>query len=215
MDKRKILSYVLPPLGALLIRLIYLTCKKRFSIPKNLPQEPFVVAFWHGELLMQPYLYRKIRGSHKIAVMISEHFDGEIIARTIKSFRIESIRGSTKKGAAKVLLGAIKKMREGYDIAITPDGPRGPRHSVADGIVAISKKMDAYIVPFRYKASRYWQLNSWDKFIIPKPFSTIYFYAGKPFKVKDLDLESAKDFVKKEMLQFDNDKLRAEREEQV
>ena len=206
MNKRKILSILLPPLGALLIRIIYLTCKKRFDIAKDLPSEPFIVAFWHGELLMQPFLYKKVRDSHKIAVMISEHFDGELIAKTVKHFNIESIRGSTKKGAAKVLLGAIKKMKSGYDIAITPDGPRGPRYSVADGIAAISKKMDAFIVPFSYRASKYWQLNSWDKFIIPKPFSTLYFRVGKPFKVQDMDKEIAKDFIKKEMLQYDNDR---------
>ncbi len=200
--KRKILSTLLPPIGAFLIRLIYLTCKKEYKISSKIPKEPFIVAFWHGELLMQPYLYKKVRGKHKIAVMISEHFDGEIIARIVKRFGIDSVRGSTKKGAAKVLLNAIRKMRDGYDIAITPDGPRGPRYSVAEGIVAISKKEDAYIVPFRYKASKYWQLNSWDRFIIPKPFSRLTFYVGEPFKIEEFDDKSTKEYIKKRMLQF-------------
>ncbi|WP_187647315.1 lysophospholipid acyltransferase family protein [Nitrosophilus labii] len=200
--KRKILSTLLPFIGALLIRFIYLTCKKEYKIASKIPKEPFIVAFWHGELLMQPYLYKKVRGKHKIAVMISEHFDGEIIARIVKRFGIDSVRGSTKKGAAKVLLNAIRKMREGYDIAITPDGPRGPRYSIADGIVAISKKEDAYIVPFHYEASKYWQLNSWDKFIIPKPFSKLTFYVGEPFKVEELEDKSTKEYIKKRMLQF-------------
>lgn len=199
--KRKILSTILPPIGALLIRFIYFTCKKEFKLPSFLPKEPFIVAFWHGNLLMQPYLYKKVRNSHKIAVMISEHFDGEIIAKTVKSFGIDSVRGSTKKGAAKVLLQAIRKLREGYDIAITPDGPRGPRYSVADGIVAISQKEDVYIVPFSYKASKYWELNSWDRFMIPKPFSKLTFEIGEPFKIKDMDKESAKNFIKNRMLQ--------------
>ena len=200
--KRKILSKILPPIGAFLIRFIYYTCKKEFHIPKSLPKDPFIVAFWHGNLLMQPYLYKKIRKNHKIAVMISEHFDGEIIAKTIKSFGFETVRGSSKKGAARVLLQAIRKLRDGYDIAITPDGPRGPIFSVADGIVALSQKEDVYIVPFYYKSSNFWQLNSWDRFLIPKPFSKLIFIAGEPFKVKGMEKEAAKNYIKNRMLKY-------------
>ncbi len=200
--KRRLLASIVPSLGALLIRVIYATCKKVYKTPHELPKEPFIVAFWHGELLMQPYLYRKVRKDHKIAVMISEHFDGELIAKTVERFGIEAVRGSTKKGAARVLLAAIKKMREGYDVAITPDGPRGPRHSVADGIAALSLKMDAYIVPFGYRAKSCWRLNSWDRFVIPKPFTTLEFFVGEPFKIGSMDKESAKDYIKKRMLQF-------------
>lgn len=203
--KKDFLLYILPYLGAFLIRFIYFSCKKEYKIASSIPKEPFIVAFWHGELLMQPYLYKKVRKEHKIAVMISEHFDGEIIAKTVKRFKIDSIRGSTKKGAAKVLLNAIKRLREGFDIAITPDGPRGPRYSVADGIVAISKKENVFIVPFHYKASRFWQLNSWDRFIIPKPFSKLTFYIGEPFKVDKFNNEDAKEYIKKQMLQFNKE----------
>jgi len=151
---------------------------------------------------MQPFLYKKVRHKHKIAVMISEHFDGEIIARTIDSFGFESIRGSSKKGGARVLIAALKKLKNGYDIAITPDGPRGPRMSVAAGIVRLSQKADAYIVPLSYSASQCWRLRSWDRFVIPKPFSTLHFFVGKPFKLTGMSEEEAKDFVKKEMLQY-------------
>ncbi len=199
--KRKILSFLLPPLGAFLIRIIYFTCKKEFEI-KELPKEPCIIAFWHGELLMMPYLYKKVRGTHPIAVMISEHFDGELIAKTISHFGLESIRGSSRRGGAKVLIKAIKMLKKGYDVAITPDGPRGPRRSVAPGIVAIAQKSEAMIVPFSYSASKYWQLKSWDGFIVPKPFSTLRFVGGEPFGVDHLGLEEAKDYVKKQMLQY-------------
>lgn len=199
--QRRVLKVLVPPLGAILIRAIYATCKKEFYLPKNLPKEPFIVAFWHGELLMQPFLYHKIRSSHKIAVMISEHFDGELIARTIERFGFESIRGSSKKGGARALIGALKKLKEGYDIAITPDGPRGPRYSVAGGIVALSQKSGTKIVPFSYRADKYWQLNSWDRFVIPKPFSKLTFYVGEPFSVEGMDEKEAKEFIKKRMLQ--------------
>ncbi len=184
------------------MRLLYASCKKRFILPKELPCEPFIVAFWHGELLMQPFLYKRVRGSHPVAVMISEHFDGELIARTIEHFGFSAIRGSSRRGGAKVLVAAIKKLKEGYDIAITPDGPRGPRHSVASGIVALSQKTGAKIVPFSYEASAFWQLKSWDHFTIPKPFSTLFFRVGEPFDVAGLEEDEAKEFVKNQMLQY-------------
>ncbi len=199
--KRKLLALVLPPLGALLIRLLYATCRKEFHTV-SLPKEPCIIAFWHGRLLMMPYLYKKVRGSHPIAVMISEHFDGELIARTISYFGLEAIRGSSKKGGAKVLIRALKKMQNGYDVAITPDGPRGPKYSVAPGIILLAQKSGAQIVPFFYEASSYWQLQSWDGFIIPKPFATLKFYAGTPFSVDGMEIQEAKDYVKKQMLQY-------------
>ncbi len=200
--KRKILTLLLPPLGALLIRLLYLSCKKEFHLPRNVPKEPFIVAFWHGELLMMPYLYKKIRPKHPIAVMISEHFDGELIAKTIAFFGFSSIRGSSKKGGARVLIQALKKMDRGFDVAITPDGPRGPRWSVAPGIVALAQKKCSPIIAFHYEASSFWQLKSWDGFIIPKPFSTLTFVASEPFSVSHMQMEEAKAFIKKQMLQY-------------
>jgi len=132
--------------------------------------------------------------------MISNHFDGELIARTIGYFGFTTLRGSSSKRAASVLLEAIRKMKSGYDIAITPDGPRGPRHSVADGIVAIAQKMDAYIVVQHVRPNKYWQLRSWDRFIIPKPFSEIELISSKPFKVTAMDREDARILIKKKML---------------
>jgi len=132
--------------------------------------------------------------------MISEHFDGEIIAKIISFFGFSSIRGSSSKGGARVLIEAIKTAKGGEDIAITPDGPRGPRHSVADGIVALSQKTGAKIVVFNYQASRSWQLKSWDKFVVPKPFSKISFFADKVVDISGLEPEKAKELIREQML---------------
>lgn len=193
--KRKLLAWVLPPVGFILILLLRLSCRIRIDASKDLSSSPFIVAFWHGELLFQPFLYRKIRGSHPIAVMISEHFDGEIIARIIAFFGFETVRGSGRKNGVKALLAAIKKLESGYDIAITPDGPKGPRHSVADGIVAMAQKKSVPVVAFHIEASRYWRLKSWDGFIIPKPFSSITLYAGEPFLLDGMEMDAAKALV--------------------
>jgi len=197
--KRAFIAKVVPPLGYVLIRLLHLTCKKRYVVSEKLPQENFIVAFWHGELLFQPFLYRKIK-KPKITVMISDHFDGELIAKTISYFGFETIRGSSSKGAARVLLNALKMIEKGYEVAITPDGPRGPRHSVADGIVALAKKSKKPIVVFRTKCLSSWKLKSWDRFEIPKPFSTIEQIARDPFYIDDMEFEDARALIKEEML---------------
>ncbi len=199
--KRKFLSLLLPPIGYILIRLIYLSCKKKYFLPKEkLLNKPYIIAFWHGKLLMQPFIYNKLRNKPKVATMISEHFDGEIISKIIKYFHFESIRGSSKKGAIKVLKESFSKVNDGYDIAITPDGPRGPRYSIADGIVSIAQKKNLQIVACNFYASSFWRLKSWDGFMIPKPFSTIYLFADKPFLVNGLDKEKARKKIKEALM---------------
>lgn len=198
--KRKIAIKLVPPLANLLIRLIYLTCKAEFKLAASYPNEPLIIGFWHGELLMQPFLYKKIRAKHKVSTMISEHFDGEVLAKTMFYFGFDTVRGSSSKGGAKVLIEAIKKLKNGSDIALTPDGPKGPRHSMADGIVVLAQKTNTKIVIFGYQATDFWQLKSWDKFVIPKPFSKITFFADKILDVNALSMEDAKELVKAEML---------------
>ena len=198
--KKRLLFFVLPFVGYIFVRFLNLTCKKKFFFPSSLPQTPVIIAFWHGELLMQPFLYNQIRPNHKVTAIISEHSDGEIISRLIGYFGFESSRGSARKNDAKALLSSIRKMDDGYDVAITPDGPKGPRHSIAEGIVAIAKKKNAQIVPCNFQASSFWQFRSWDKFTIPKPFSTISFYAGEPIDISDIETEDAIALIKTELL---------------
>lgn len=156
-----LVTKVVPFFMQLVVRFIYLTNKKVFHHPKIDLNESFIVAFWHGELLMQPFNYKKLKPHGKVSAMISEHKDGEAITRTVEYLGIHSIRGSSSKGGAKALISAIREIKGGDDIAITPDGPRGPRHSVADGIVAIHKKTNARILMFNCKPTKYWQFKSW------------------------------------------------------
>lgn len=131
--------------------------------------------------------------------MISDHKDGEIIARVISFFSIDAIRGSSSKGAVKALAQSFRELKSGIDVIITPDGPRGPYHSVADGAVVIAQKQNAPIQILNYEASKFWQLKSWDKMIIPKPFSKISYTLSPPFSVTDMALEAARGLIKKEM----------------
>ncbi len=197
--KRNILSFVIPPILYILIRLIQLTLKKRFHLPEVIPNEPIMIVFWHGKLLLEPFIYQKMRKNVKIGVMISDHFDGEIIAKTMGFFGFETIRGSSSKGGVKALKESFRMIGQGYDIAITPDGPRGPYQSLADGVVLISQKKKLQVVAMNYKAGSFWQLKSWDKFMIPKPFSTIDFYASEPFSIEGIEKEEAKKMIKERL----------------
>lgn len=207
--KKKISSYikvkVLPYILQLFVRFINLTNKKVYHHPKIDIDEPVIIAFWHGDLLMQPFNYQKLKPSKSVRAVISEHKDGEAITKTVEYLGIGSIRGSSSKGGAKALISTIKELKKGNDIAITPDGPRGPRYSVADGIVAISQKTGCKIIALNSKPSKYWQFKSWDKFVLPKPFGRIDFYASEPFGIEDLELDEAKEFIKTQMLKNNMD----------
>ena len=194
---------LLPFVGSLLIRVLYTLNKKKFHTPKNLTQDPIIFACWHGELLMLPYLYSHYRKTPHAKVLISNHFDGELISRTIKYFGLGTLAGSTTRNAARVLIQSIKSLKDGYDIGITPDGPKGPRHEVSDGIIVMAQKAKAKIVLVEIKPTKKWQLNSWDKFVIPKPFGIINYYASAEIDVNGLDLETARDLIQKGLLRHE------------
>jgi hypothetical protein len=193
--------WIVPVAGMLLIRFIHLTCRKRFHLPSSIPQEPVIFASWHGDLLMQPYLYKKFRSIPKAKVLISEHFDGKIIAKIIHFFGLGSIRGSTTRGGAKVLIQGLQALEKGYDIGITPDGPKGPRYSIGNGIVVMAQKRHAKVIVFHCRPSRFWQLSSWDKFMIPKPFGVLDFYASEPIDLVGLELEEAKAVLSQQLME--------------
>ncbi len=149
---------------------------------------------------MAHFAYKKV-ANRDVNVMISDHFDGEIIAKTISMFGIKPLRGSSRKGAARVLMGAIKAIREGENVALTPDGPIGPRHSVSDGAVTIAAKSGVPIVVINVVPEKYWQAKSWDRFVIPKPFGAIDFYVSDPIDIKGLQKDEAKSLLKERMLE--------------
>ncbi|WP_297433633.1 lysophospholipid acyltransferase family protein [Sulfurimonas sp.] len=189
-----------PFIGSLLIRFLYYTNKKVFHAPQKITDESVIFACWHGELLMLPYLYKHYRQKPHAKVLISNHFDGELISRTIKYFGLGTLAGSTNRNAARVLIQAIKTIKEGYDIGITPDGPKGPRHEVADGIIVMAQKAGAKIVLVEIKPTKFWQLHSWDKFIIPKPFGVLHYYASSELDVSSMELDVAREMIQKGLL---------------
>lgn len=194
---------IVPFLGSLLIRLLYLLNKKEFHAPESLGDEQFIMACWHGELLMIPYAYTRYKKNPHVKLVISEHFDGNLIAKTLGFFGFGTIRGSSTRGGAKALIKAIKDIKNGYDLGITPDGPKGPRHEVHEGIIVMAQKTGVKIVLVEIKPTKFWQLKSWDKFVIPKPFGTIRYYISDLTDVKGMSLEEAKSVIQKGLLRYE------------
>ena len=116
---------------------------------------------------------------------------------------MESIHGSSTRNGAKVLITALKSIREGFDIAITPDGPKGPRHEVKDGVVVIAQKSKTKVIVFSLVPKRYWQFKSWDRFTIPKPFTQLDFYASEPLDLSGMEIKAAKELIKSTLLKHD------------
>lgn len=176
--------------------LIFLTCKKVY-LGEALPKKSCVILFWHGRLALMPFVYKKMGIKEKKAyVMISHHKDGEIIARNIAFFGLNTLRGSTSKGALALLRQSFKILDQGDDIIITPDGPRGPFHSISDGSVMIALKKQTPLYLLNYEASSFWEFKSWDKMILPKPFSKITYRLSEEIKIQNLNLEEAKVLIK-------------------
>jgi lysophospholipid acyltransferase (LPLAT)-like uncharacterized protein len=112
--------------------------------------KPFIIAFWHDQLFLMQYAYTGPRR----AMLISRHRDGELIARTIRHFGLEAARGSSTVGGAAGLREVVRRLRGGWVVGITPDGPRGPRHEAQEGLIAAARLGRAPIVPVAFGASK-------------------------------------------------------------
>ncbi len=135
---------------------------------RNAAGQHVVLVLWHGQILACTYAHQT-----PTAVIVSEHRDGEIIARILASLGFTAVRGSSSRGGARALLEAAAVLERGMDIAITPDGPRGPRHSYAPGAVTLAFRAGVPVVSITSHVDRAWTLKSWDAFEIPKPFARV------------------------------------------
>ncbi len=178
--------------------LFWVTYKKNYHFIDEPIEEQCMAITWHGELFISPLVYRKLRKYQKTSAIISGHHDGELIARTLQLLNITPLRGSSRKGATAVLLSAIKSIKDGYSVMITPDGPKGPRHSMSDGAVALAQRANLPLMVVNFKANTFWQLKSWDRFVIPKPFTTIDIY-HQILDVSSMQRDEAKEYLKTQM----------------
>lgn len=151
--------------------------------------QPVIFTFWHGKML--PLLWR--HRQRDTAIVISEHGDGEIIARIAHSLGYRSVRGSSSRGGERALLGTVRELEAGHDAAFTPDGPRGPLESFAPGALIVAQRSGAPLVLISVDAARAWRLKSWDRFLIPKPFARVRIEYEDPLYVEAGDARAAAD----------------------
>lgn len=174
-------SFVFSVLIYLILRLLYLTMRITVVGGEIMPTllrrgEGYVVIFWHARLLMAPFIYPG-RAMH---VLISVHRDGEIIANVMKCFRFTPVRGSSTSRGKEALLEMVRLLRENRDLAITPDGPKGPAEVLNPGVAHLARLSGKAIVPLAFAASHCKRFSSWDRFLIPYPFSRGVFVVGDP-----------------------------------
>lgn len=182
--KDKILLFIIPRVYVWILRLLSLTIRKNVLHAEYAQKfwdqkQNIIVAFWHQRLLMMPFLPHQ----GKVGMMISQHRDGEFIAQAVKRFAIDSIRGSTTRGGLSALRSMIRYYNSGGNLAITPDGPQGPKYIVQPGVIELARQTGAPILPVTYGASRKKVFKSWDNFILPLPFCQVIYIWGEPLFV--------------------------------
>jgi lysophospholipid acyltransferase (LPLAT)-like uncharacterized protein len=203
-----LIKQIISLIGIMYILLTYYTSRITFSnqskiesLSKN--NENFIYAFWHDQLLMCPFTWKN---DLDILVLISKHKDGDIISKVISYLGFKTIRGSTNKPgkiknkggfiAAKKILSSLKN---NMCVGIAPDGPRGPRHEVADGIINIARMSNKKIIPVALGFKSKWTLNTWDKFIVPRFFSSMKVSWGEPIEIQEEDNVKYQILLKKEL----------------
>ncbi|MFN7971379.1 MAG: lysophospholipid acyltransferase family protein [Acidobacteriota bacterium] len=138
-----------------------------------------ILAFWHESFFMLP----QIHTGENVHVMVSKSADGEMIHRVLVRFGNATVRGSSSSGGKEALQGLIEKSKDGFCLAITPDGPRGPRRQLQPGLIALAQRTGLPIVLMACGARRRWVTRSWDRFWIPKPWSEARVIYSDPIPV--------------------------------
>jgi len=180
--------------GYWFIRLIGPTLRLSVSFEDGaqhaLEDRPYIASFWHSCIVPSAYIFRH----WGIRVMTSASYDGEYIARIIQKFGYTAVRGSSSRNAVAALLGLRRALEEGWTVAFTLDGPRGPRHKVKPGPVALGRAIGIALTTFHAAVDKGIVLNSWDKMVIPLPFSRVLVRVGKlihvPVDASDQDMET-------------------------
>jgi lysophospholipid acyltransferase (LPLAT)-like uncharacterized protein len=190
-------------LGATILRLLFLTLRLDFEdrtgFTKNVLKSPVIMCFWHNRILgitlafLRHYPGRTRKG---VNVLTSASRDGEILAQLVGQFGMEAVRGSSSRRGSRALRELIDLTEDGCDIAITPDGPRGPRYLFGPGAISLAQLTATPIAPVHARFSRCLRMKTWDGFIIPLPFSKVSVTVDDPIQVprelSDEEFEAAR-----------------------
>lgn len=173
-----------------LVTLIGVSLRYRIVDPTGLlanpPQTSLIFVFWHNRIFLMPHLFRKYwvpRGHDRVAVLVSRSRDGQMLADVLAAFQLRCVRGSSSRGGSEALLELTRLVKEGFDIGITPDGPRGPRYVLQPGCINLAQLTGAAIIPVSYELSWKITFTSWDAFMVPLPFGRCTVHLGRPISV--------------------------------
>lgn len=180
---------------------------------KEIGSQPVIIVVWHNRLALSPSLYRRLFvrrvPSRRAAVLVSASRDGAMLAEILKSFHAQPVRGSSSRRGAQALKELVHWAKDGWDLAITPDGPRGPCYKIQEGVIAAAQLSGHPLVPVSYRLNSKIQAKSWDRFQIPLPFSKCTVMIGAPIsvprKMDDKERQAIKERLQREMdsLTFD------------
>jgi lysophospholipid acyltransferase (LPLAT)-like uncharacterized protein len=191
--RQRIVLRVIIWTGSLVIRLLGPTLRvcvsREDGSPETIDQRPLIASFWHACQIPATYLFRDFG----IRVMSSNSYDGEYMGRIIRKFGFVAVKGSSSRNAVKALLGLRRALDEGWTVAFTLDGPRGPRYKVKPGPVALARSAGVPMAMFHIACEKASVLNTWDRLIIPRPFSRTLIRMGKlihvPADATDEDID--------------------------
>jgi lysophospholipid acyltransferase (LPLAT)-like uncharacterized protein len=183
-EKTPLKFIVIPYVIKFVMALVTMTCRVKWHDKAVLEtyansEQSWILTMWHNCSTFAPWAMRG-RG---LTCMVSASRDGEYVARLGALFGNKTVRGSSSKGSSGATRAVLKLLRRGDAVALTPDGPRGPKYSVQSGAIWLAAVSDSPIVPLHIEASRQWILKSWDNHRFPKPFSTIHIGIGEPVKI--------------------------------
>jgi len=196
-----LLATLAPPLAAVAVRALGTTLRLRSEglellEPLWAAQRPVIYAVWHARILMVPWLNARLartRGARTVRVLASRSRDGELVARWVRHFGLRVVRGSSSRGGAEALRELTAAVRAGEDVAVVPDGPRGPSERVQPGVIVLAALTGAPVVPFGFAARPARRLASWDRFMVPLPFARAAAVFGKPLAIaRDAERERAR-----------------------
>ena len=172
------------------LRLLAATLRYRVngkSGPFELPSEPLIFALWHNRLALCMKLYRSYgrpeRPNDRLAALISASKDGALLAALLENYRVQPVRGSSSRRGAQALVELTSWAERGYDIAVTPDGPRGPCYVMQPGVMTLAQVTGLAVLPCSYHLNWKIRLKSWDRFQIPLPFARCDIHTGDLIRV--------------------------------
>lgn len=173
------------------IALLGATCRVRFGEGEGRLEElaasgrPVIFAFWHNRVLFLAHTLRRrlLRRGYPIAVLVSHSGDGALGAALARMWGARVVRGSTSRGGSAGLRGMYRAVRDGSAAVTIPDGPRGPIYRCQPGVVALAQMSRTPIVPLAFAAERCWRVRSWDRLIVPKPFTRVHLAVGEALDV--------------------------------